>query len=293
MSQNNNATQKGLIGFALSHEQFPANELVQVGKAAEAGGFDAVWTSDHFHPWQDNEGHSGLAWVTLSALGQQTKFVMGTGVTCPTYRYRPQIVAEAFASLGLLYPGRIFLGLGTGEALNEVPGGGGWGKYPERAARLIEAVQIIRQLWGGDWVTFKGKYYQIDKARLYDLPSTPVPIYIAAAGPKSMALSGQYGDGLITDSQSALDPKLRQAWSGGAKKAGKDTSTMQILAEHFVFVGNDKDPELQKAAELWRFTPKAWSKFVNYPDPVAINADADKLVPLDEVYNRWVVSDDP
>src|ERR1051326_5327570 len=136
-----------IIGFVLSHEQFPVPQLVELGVQAEQAGFHAIWTSDHFHPWQDNEGHAGFAWVTLAALGQRTqRILMGTGVTCPTYRYRPQLVAEAFASLGLLYPGRIFLGVGAGEALNEVPAGGGWGNYQEPAARLEEAVNIIRKL---------------------------------------------------------------------------------------------------------------------------------------------------
>lgn len=228
----------------------------------------------------------------MAALGQRTKFVFGTGVTCPTYRYRPPIVAEAFASLALLYPGRVFLGLGSGEALNELPVSGSWGAYPERAARLIEAVTIIRQLWTGEWTTFKGQYYTVPKAHLYDLPTSPVPIYIAASGPKSMALSGQYGDGLISDSKTVLDPTLRAAWEAGARKAAKDPAKMPIVAEHFVFVGSDKDPELLKAAELWRFTSKAWTKFVNNPDPVDINKQADATVPLEEIYNRWVVSED-
>jgi len=132
----------------------------------------------------------------------------------------------------------------------------------------------------------------VPKAHLYDLPTSPVPIYIAASGPKSMALSGQYGDGLISDSKTVLDPILRAAWEAGARKAAKDPAKMPIVAEPFVFVGSDKDPELLKAAELWRFTSKAWTKFVNNPDPVDINKQADATVPLEEIYNRWVVSED-
>ena len=114
------------VGFVLSHEQFPATRLVELGVAAENAGFDELWTSDHFHPWQDNQGHSGQAWITLAAIGQRTRRIpFGTGVTCPTFRYRPSIVAQAFASLAVLSPGRVFLGVGSGEALNEVPSGGG------------------------------------------------------------------------------------------------------------------------------------------------------------------------
>jgi F420-dependent hydroxymycolic acid dehydrogenase len=121
-------TSKANIGFVLSHEQFPVTQLIEFAPMAEEAGFDALSTSDHFQPWQANEGHVGMAWVTLSAVGQRTKSIpYGTGVTCPTYRYNPAIVAEAFATLGLLNPGRVFLGVGTGEALNEVTAGGGWG----------------------------------------------------------------------------------------------------------------------------------------------------------------------
>ena len=128
VNQTKKADQTGAVGFVLSHEQFPVNQLVELGQTADAAGFDSYWTSDHFHPWQDDEAHAGQAWVTLAALGQLTKVAFGTGVTCPTFRYRPAIVAEAFASLGLLYPGRVFLGVETGEALNEVPGGGRLGE---------------------------------------------------------------------------------------------------------------------------------------------------------------------
>ncbi|HLA18002.1 MAG TPA: LLM class flavin-dependent oxidoreductase, partial [Dehalococcoidia bacterium] len=107
------------VGYVLSHEQFPPGELIEYAVAAEVAGFDAVWASDHFHPWQDNQGHAGQAWITLAAIGQRTsRITMGTAVTCPIYRYHPAIVAQAFATLGLLYPGRVFLGAGTGEAVN-------------------------------------------------------------------------------------------------------------------------------------------------------------------------------
>src|SRR5437868_11960866 len=128
------------FGFVLSNEQFPASQLVELGAAAEKAGFDAVWNSDHFQPWQDNEGHSSLAWLVLAAVGQRTqRVVMGTGVTCPTYRYHPSIVAQGFATLSVLYPGRIWLGVGTGEAINEEAATGQWGGYTERAERLVEA----------------------------------------------------------------------------------------------------------------------------------------------------------
>lgn len=280
------------IGFVLSHEQFQAPQLLNFGVAAEQSGFDMVWTSDHFHPWMDNQGHAGQAWITLAALGQRMqRLPFGTGVTCPTYRYNPVIVAQAFASLGVLYPGRVFLGVGSGEALNERPTTGEWGDYDERADRLIEAVELIRKLWSGDWVTHHGAYYQVEQARIYDLPTQAVPIYIAAEGPKSMRKAGMYGDGLITDSKSVAQPEMRKAFEEGAREAGKDPAQMPILAEHFVVVGGKAEAE--ESAKVWRFIPKAWDEFVDNPDPRDILRRAEAELPLEDVYKNWVVSDDP
>jgi TAT-translocated FGD2 family F420-dependent dehydrogenase len=280
------------VGFVLSQEQFPVTDLLEFGAAAERAGFDALWTSDHFHPWMDNQGHAGHAWVTLAALGQLVpRVVFGTGVTCPTYRYNPTIVAQAFATLGLLYPGRVFLGVGSGQALNEVPAGGGWGDYDERSDRLIEAITVIRELWTGEWVTYDGPHYYVNRARLYDVPEQPVPIYIAAGGTKSMHLAGQYGDGLITDARAALERDQRAAFEEGAHASGKDPAAMPILVEHFVVVGGKQ--EAAETVQLWRFIPKAWDEFVQNPDPRDIQRRAEQQVPDQEVIQRWLVSDDP
>ena len=282
---------KASVGFVLSHEQFPVTQLIDYGVSAERAGFDAIWTSDHFQPWQDNEGHAGFAWVTLAALGQKmTRIPLGTGVTCPTYRYHPSIVAEAFASLGLLYPGRVFLGVGSGEALNEVAAGGGWGDYKERSGRLIEAVELIKQLWTGQLVTFKGDYYQVENARLYDVPEQPIPIYIAATGPKSMRLAGQYGDGLITDPERAMKPELKAAFEEGARAAGKDPAQMPIIVESFVTVGTEA--EARKYAPLWQFLPNAWSKYFSDPDPRSIQKRAEADVPIEDLLKMWTVGQD-
>ena len=280
------------IGYVLSNEQFPVTDLVEFAAAAEQAGFESLWTSDHFHPWMDNQGHAGQAWVLLSAIGQRVpRLPFGTGVTCPTFRYRPPIVAQAFATLGVLYPGRPFLGVGTGEALNELPTSGQWGDYQERADRLVEAVELIRNLWSGEWVTHEGEHYPVTDARIYDVPPQPVPIYIAAEGPKSMHLAGKHGDGLISDSKTAMQPEMRQAFEAGAREAGKDPHAMPILAEHFVVVGGEA--ERREAARLWRFIPNAWTEFVTDPDPRSILRRAEQDVPLDKVSESWVVSEDP
>lgn len=188
-----------MMGFMLPHEQFPIDQLVEFGEMAEKAGFDLLATSDHLQPWQSNEGHSGMAWVTMGALGQRTRRVwMGPTVTCPTFRYNPAVVAEGFASLDIMYPGRIFLGVGSGEALNEQAAVGTWPKWDERSERLIEATGIIRELWKGAQVQKQGKYYNVNM-KLYDPPKKQIPLLMAANGPKAMKRAGQYADGLITD----------------------------------------------------------------------------------------------
>ena len=280
------------IGFVLSDEQFVITQLVELGEAAERAGFDAVWSSDHFQPWQDNQGHSAFAWLTLAAVGQRTsRVVMGTGVTVPTYRYRPAIVAQGFASLGQLYPGRVFLGVGTGEAINEEAATGEWGAYQERAERMVEAIGIIRKLWSGEVVNHQGKYYTIKSARLYDLPTRPVPIYVAAAGKRSMRLAGEHGDGLIAGADITQKPELRAAFEEAARAAGKDPKNMPIIAEAWVIVGNED--EARKYAPLWRFSARATNDFTNNPDPRDIQRRAERDVPLEEVYSGWTVSEDP
>ncbi|HEY1800608.1 MAG TPA: TIGR03557 family F420-dependent LLM class oxidoreductase [Terriglobales bacterium] len=277
------------IGFQLAYEQFPVPELVELGVAAEHAGFDLLANSDHLQPWQANEGHAGLAWVAMSAIGQRTRRIwMGTTVTCPAYRYNPAVVAEAFTSLSLLYPGRIFLGLGSGEALNEEAATGYWPKWNERSERLIEASQIIRKLWEGHDVAFKGKYYSVN-ARLYDPPKQPIPLFMAANGPKAMRRAGLHADGLITDPKTWKRHKAE--FTAGAKEAGKDASKIPVLVEQYVVVGGEK--EAREAAEFWRFGPKAWNPYYNIRDPKVIQQRAESEIPLDKVTEGWPVSTEP
>jgi TAT-translocated FGD2 family F420-dependent dehydrogenase len=280
---------RGMVGYMLAHEEFPVPELVQIGSLASQAGFHLLATSDHFQPWQANEGHSGEAWVTLGALGAAARRSwMGTTVTCPTLRYNPAVVAEAFASLDLLYPGRIFLGVGSGEALNEQAATGMWPKWLERWDRLIEAMTVIRQLWTGQAVSFKGKYYDVE-AKLYDPPARPIPLLTAANGRKSMRLAGQHGDGLITDPMSWKQHKSE--WENGAREAGKNPADMPVLVEQYVVVGDQS--EARQAAELWRFGPKAFKSHYNIVDPAQIQQRAEAETPLDDVVQGWPVGTDP
>jgi TAT-translocated FGD2 family F420-dependent dehydrogenase len=280
------------VGFILSHEQFSPVDLVKFGQRAEGVGFDMVWTSDHFQPWMHNQGRSSNAWITLAALGQQLKKIpMGTGVTCPTYRYHPSIVAQAFASLGELYPGQVFLGVGTGEAINEEAATGQWGEYEERRDRLVEAVELIRQLWTGERVTYEGQFYRTKDAMLYDLPEQPIPIYIAASGDESMEIAGRYGDGLVSDAATIIKPEMLSAFKRGARAVGKNPDDMTYHAELFIHVG-DRQSAIP-VAEKWRFLVKSWDKYVDIHDPRVIQSEAEKEVEIDEVLEKFLISDDP
>ena len=281
---------KPMVGFMLAHEQFPVPELVNLGVAAEQAGFDLLATSDHLQPWQANERHAGEAWVTMAALGERTKRVwIGPTVTCPSFRYNPAVVAEAFASLNLLYPGRIFLGIGSGEALNEEAAIGSWPTWSERSERLVEASEVIRKMWTGEQIVHRGKYYNVN-ARLYDPPARQVPLLMAAnVGPKAMYRSGQYGDGLITDPESWKQHKAE--FERGARAAGKEPAHMPVLVESFVVVGGQKDAET--SARLWRFLPNAFKSYFNIRDPQVIQDRASSELPLEKVYDKWPISKDP
>jgi TAT-translocated FGD2 family F420-dependent dehydrogenase len=288
-AQQTTPLHRGMMAFMLAHEQFRAPDLLELGAAAERVGFDVVAASDHFQPWQANERHAAEAWVTLGALGQKTsRCWMGPTVTCPILRYHPAVVAEAFASLSLLTPGRIFLGLGSGEALNEQAATGQWPAWPERWDRLIEAVEVIRKLWTGEPVDHQGAHYTV-RGRLFDRPAQPIPLLLAANGPKAMRLAGQHGDGLITDPQTWKEHKGE--WRGSATAAGKNPDAMPVLVEQFVVVGDRDDAEV--AARLWNFIPKAFKGYHNIPNPSEIEKRAKAELPLDKVYGDWPVSNDP
>jgi coenzyme F420-dependent glucose-6-phosphate dehydrogenase len=185
------------LGYKASAEQFGPTELLQSSRVGEQPGFDSVFISDHFQPWKHHGGHPPFSLAWLGALGALTsRITIGTSVLTPAFRYHPTMVAQAFATLGVMFPGRVVLGVGTGESLNEVPSTGiTWPDFKERFARLREAVTLIRPLWSEERVTFEGQYYRTKDATIYERPATPVPIYIAAASALIAKYAGQAGDG--------------------------------------------------------------------------------------------------
>jgi G6PDH family F420-dependent oxidoreductase len=206
------------LGYAISSEEHWPNDIVTHAKRAEEVGFTFSLISDHFHPWVDAQGHSPFVWSVIGGISQATDSLkLGTGVTCPTIRIHPAIIAQAAATSAAMMPGRFFLGVGTGEALNEHVTGERWPSADERRDMLEEAIDLMRTLWKGGFQSYKGLYYQAEDARIYTLPKEPIQVMVAAAGPKAAELAGRVGDGLICTSPDAELVKAFEA-AGGAGK---------------------------------------------------------------------------
>jgi G6PDH family F420-dependent oxidoreductase len=206
------------IGYALSSEEHGPRALVDHARRAEEAGFEFALISDHFHPWIDRQGESPFVWAVLGAIAEATeRLEVGTGVTCPTTRIHPAIVAHAAATVAAMFEGRFFLGLGTGESLNEHILGERWPEIPVRQERLVEAIAVIRRLWEGELVSHHGTHYTVENARLYTLPESPPPIHVAVAGPRSVEIAGRHGDGLIGLSPDADTIQGFEAEGGAGK----------------------------------------------------------------------------
>jgi G6PDH family F420-dependent oxidoreductase len=213
------------LGYALSSEEHAPNDLVEHARRAEEVGFPFALISDHFHPWVPKQGHSPLVWAVIGGIAQVTRTLrLGTGVTCPTVRVHPAIVAQAAATAGAMMPGRFFLGVGAGERLNEHILADHWPRPAVRHEMLEEAVDAIRQLWRGGTQSFSGQYFEIENARIFDLPEPAVPIYVAASGAEAAELAGRIGDGLIaTAPETKLIEQFDQAGGKGKPKYGQLT----------------------------------------------------------------------
>jgi coenzyme F420-dependent glucose-6-phosphate dehydrogenase len=282
------------IGYKASAEQFGPRELLDFSLHAEACGLEIVAVSDHFQPWRHTSGHAPAAIPWLAALGQAGEdVVIGTSVLTPTLRYHPSIVAQSFATLELLNPGRVFLGIGSGEAMNETPATGqAFPGRKERRLRLGEAVDLIRLLWREERVDFNGDYYQVSRATIYDRPDYPIPIYIAASGPLAAKLAGSVGDGFICTSgkNPQLYEELLGAMTEGAVEAGRDPSAIRRMIEIKVSYDRDRDYAYE-ACGWWAALALSPEQKEGIEDPLEMERVADENVHL--AHTRFIVSDDP
>ncbi|GAB3580440.1 glucose-6-phosphate dehydrogenase (coenzyme-F420) [Calidifontibacter terrae] len=285
------------LGYKASAEQFGPRELVEIAVAAEAHGLDSAWVSDHFQPWRHDGGHAPFAISWMSAVGERTNnLVLGTSVMTPTFRYNPAVIAQAFATMGCLFPGRVVLGVGSGEALNEIATGftGEWPDFKERFARLRESVRLMRQLWRGDEVTFEGDYYTTRDASIYDVPEGGIPVYIAAGGPTVAKYAGRMGDGFICTSGKGMElytDSLLPAVREGADLGKGSYDALDKMIE--IKLSYDTDPEA--ALENTRF----WAPLSLTPEqkhsvdsPKEMERLADEL-PIEQVAKRWIVASNP
>ena len=283
------------LGYKASAEQFGPADLLRFGIAAERHGFDSVFVSDHLQPWWHDGGHAPAALPWLGALGASTsRIVIGTSVLTPTFRYHPGVIAQAFATLGCLYPGRVILGVGTGESLNEVALGNPWPDSKERFARLKEAIELIRLLWTEERVSFDGRFYRTDRATIYDRPATPVPLYIGASGPAATRLAGRIADGFITTSgkpTSLYRDTLLPALHDGIERAGRALHDIDLLMEVKVSFDPDRERAL-RATRNWAALALTPEEKTGVDDPKEMQQRAARL-PLERAASRWIVSDEP
>ena len=280
------------IGYACMLEQFHPTDLLDWAVRAEAAGFDAGFqVSEHFHPWTPQQGQSAFAWSFMGALGQRTTLPFGTAVTCPGFRYHPAVIAHAAATLGAMYPGRFWLGLGAGEALNEHVIGGEWPEVGIRSAMMFEAIEVINKLFSGKVVKHDGDYFTLESARLYTLPEERIPIYVATAGPLNAKRTGRHADGIIT--VGAADEKIAMLWDRfreGATEAGKDAEAMKTQLQVHVSWAPTQEEAEQNALKEW---PNGGMPFpkqdIRHPEEFESMA---KIVRIEDFANRMLIGAD-
>jgi coenzyme F420-dependent glucose-6-phosphate dehydrogenase len=282
------------LGWKAGTEQYGPNELVDFAIAAEAAGFDSIDASDHFHPWAE-KGQASFVWSVLGAIAARTsRITLGTGVTCPILRYHPAIIAQAAATVAALAPGRFFLGVGTGEALNEYSATGLWPSYNERRAQLAEAIELIRALWTGEKITHKGEHYETHEAKLYTLPDEPIPLYLSSLVPASARFAGEYGDGLITAGGEEPDTYLEmiRSFAAGAKQAGRNAARAPRMIELAVGYTDDENAAIEGRKDYWAgtFVPAMFTEKIYTPELSEKNG---KIVGAETIRGAGCFSADP
>jgi coenzyme F420-dependent glucose-6-phosphate dehydrogenase len=283
------------LGYKASAEQFGPRELLDFSCLAETVGFDSVFVSDHFQPWKHTDGHAPSALAWLGALGARTReVIIGTSVLTPTFRYHPSIVAQVFGTLGTMFPGRVVLGVGTGESLNEVPSSGiKWPGPKERRDRLRESIALINKLWTEDRVSFAGQFYRTESATIYDKPKAKVPIWVAASGPLAAAMAGQIAEGFICTS--GKNPQLYTELVGkvgeGLVRAHRESASLEKMIEVKVSFDTDYKRALEDTRH-WAALALTPEEKMSVEDPVEMERLAAAL-PLERAASRWIVSADP
>jgi coenzyme F420-dependent glucose-6-phosphate dehydrogenase len=240
------------ISIQAAHEQVNPRDLLDDVITMDENGIERCWTSDHYMPWWNTGASGGAAWPWIGAALAKTKNIaIGTGVTAPILRYHPAIVAQVFATLGYMFPGRIFLGIGRGEALNEVTTGHNWPSNAEKFGRLKEAIHLIKKLWNEDWVDFVGDYYWVKDSKLYTKSPKSIPLYIAGLGEQTARLAGEEGDGFVTNELNieSIRDKLFPALKIGCTKSGRDYDSLDKI----LFIPASYNEDMQKALESIRF----------------------------------------
>ena len=284
------------LGYKASAEQFGPQQLLDLAVKAEENGFDSVWVSDHYQPFKHTDGHAPFSLSWLGAATQRTDRVsLGTSVLTPTFRYHPSIVAQAFATLERLAPGRVILGIGTGESMNEVPVTGmEWPEFKVRFGRLKEAVELMRRLWREDFVTFQGDYFQTRGVTLYDKPGGgAVPIYVGASGEVAARFAGRVADGFICTSGKGMElysEKLLPAVREGAEKAGRDYDAIVKTIEMKVSYDHDRARAMEET-KIWAPLALPAEDKAGVEDPRELERRAKGIE--DQAHRRWLVSDDP
>jgi coenzyme F420-dependent glucose-6-phosphate dehydrogenase len=298
------------LGYWASQEQYAMQDLLRFVIEAEKYGFDSCLTSDHFHPWWHDNGYGNFTWIWITAAAERTKKMQFiTGVTAAVYRYNPAIIAQAFASLDVLYPGRIGLGIGTGEAMNEVPLGFDWPDAKTRLARTTEAIQIIKNLWRKEeeigklkeskgnerryydndgFLFFNGQYFKIKNAKLYSPPSTKIPLYMAASGEEATRVAGRFTDGLITVQKPDKSKEIFDIFDKSASEQGKDPSSLEKIAKPKISYSEDYDKAF-KATEFWRASLIEDVFDLDISDPRKLEKKAKEEVPDEKVKESTLI----
>ena len=275
------------FAYFCGHEQWQPEELVEHAQLAEKAGFDMVVVSEHFHPWVDDTSASGFAFSTIGAMAAATDHIgFATGVTTPLWRYHPAVVAQAAATLDRLSGGRFNLGVGTGENINEGPLGYSFPKYAERAARMDEALQIMRRLLDGEKLSFDGQYYTTHEAKLYSPPIGDVPLWLAAGGPKSAALATRRAQGIITSVKDPASTMERVVQPAREIAASEGRSTPTLVTTHWSVFADSND-EAWEALSAWRGL-RAPGR-LEAVDPKVLRTRADEL-PREEVLGRYTIT---